>query len=150
MENLIFDSGIKEYKINEKGVLRFNPSDPNVYGRFIDSMGKIKNVENRMAAKAKTLDGKGKDSDTGSAVIRIMVEADREMKNILNEIFGGENDFNEILEGVNLMAVATNGRRVVSNLIDALMPIMEQGAKACAEGEVETAKLNREQRRALQ
>ena len=150
MENLVFDSGIKEYRINERGVLRFNPSDPNVYGRFLDAMGKIKNVEKQMTSKAQTLEAKKNDPETGAAIIRIMVEADQKMKKILNDIFGGENDFNEILEGVNLMAVARNGRRVVSNLIDALMPIMEEGAKSCAEGEVETAKLNREQRRALQ
>lgn len=150
MENLNFDSGIKEYQINGKGALRFNPSDPNVYGRFVDSMSRIEKVEKEMTAKARALETKKNDPETGAAMIRIMVETDKRMKRILNEIFGGENDFNEILEGVNLMAVATNGRRVVSNLIDALMPIMEQGAKACAEGEVETAKLNREQRRALQ
>ena len=149
MENLIFDSGIKEYKVNGKGVLRFNPNDPNVYGRFVNAIDKIKAVETEMAGKAKAFENTG-DEKTGEAVINIMVETDTRMKNILNEIFGHENDFDKILEGVNLMAVAGNGKRVVNNLLDALQPIMEAGAKACADGEVETAKLNREQRRAMQ
>lgn len=149
MENLIFDSGIKEFNVNGKGVLRFNPSDPNVYGRFVAAIDKIKAVETEMAGKAKALEKAGGES-AGEAVIGIMCETDARMKKILNEIFGLDNDFDKILEGVNLMAVAGNGKRVVTNLLDALQPIMEAGAQACADGEVETAKLNREQRRAMQ
>lgn len=149
MEQLIFDSGIKEYQINGKGVLRFNPGDPNVYGRFMEAVSKIEAVEKKQAAKAKLLDGKGQ-QETGEGVIRIMCETDTQMKAILNEVFGHGNDFNEILDGVNLMAVASNGKRVISNLIDALLPIMEAGAKSCVEGEVAAAKQNRDQRRAQQ
>ena len=35
-------------------------------------------------------------------------------------------------------------------LMDALQPIMEAGAQACVKSEVDEAKLNREQRRAMQ
>lgn len=149
MDQIIFDSGIKEYRVNEKGVLRFNPSDPNVYGRFVDAVDKIKAVEAEMAAKANAIDAEQGDPDTGAALIRIMCETDRKMKDILNEIFGEGNDFNQILEGVNLMAVASDGNRVVNNLIGALTPVLEAGAKSCADTEIEAAKLNREQRRAL-
>ena len=45
MEKLVFDSGVKEYKLGTGGVLRFNPSDPNVYARFMDAMDKIRAVE---------------------------------------------------------------------------------------------------------
>lgn len=150
MENLIFDSGIKEYQINGKGVLRFNPSDPNVYARFMDSMDKIKSVEKEMAAKAKSIESDKGDADTGEAMLRIMRETDQRMKSILNEIFGHENNFDAILEGVNLMAVASNGERVITNLLNALQPIMASGASACVNDEVANAKLSREQRRAMQ
>lgn len=149
MEILNFDSGIKEYQINGKSVLRFNPSDPNVYGRYVDAMDKIKTVEKKAVEKAKEIENKD-GQEAGEAAIRIMCDTDKQMKAILNEIFGRGNDFEEILEGVNLMAVASNGHRVVTNLLEALQPIMEEGARACAEGEVEAAKLNREQRRAMQ
>lgn len=148
MERLIFDSGIKEYQM-PGGVLRFNPGDPNVYARFMDATEKIRTVEQEMAAKAKILSDKGAEN-TGEEVLKIMRETDQKMKAILNDIFGHGNDFDKLLENVNLMAVATNGDRVISNLINALQPIMEDGAKACVSQEVKSAKLNREQRRAMQ
>lgn len=147
MEQLIFDSGIKEYQINGKGVLRFNPSDPNVYARFMDNMKKIQKVEKEMVKKAESLN-RGS-AITGEEVLALMRETDKKMKAILNEIFGHENDFDKILENVNLMAVASNGERVITNLIAALQPVMEEGAKACVGTQVDEAKLNREQRRAL-
>lgn len=148
MEQLVFDSGIKEYQINGKGVLRFNPSDPNVYARFMDMVPKIHDIEQEMNAKASQIDRKAEDA--GEKTLRFMRETDRRIKAVLNEIFGGENDFEEILEGVNLMAVASNGERVVTNLMDALQPIMEAGAQSCVKSEVDAAKLNRQQRRAMQ
>lgn len=148
MEQLIFDSGIKEYQINGKGVLRFNPSDPNVYARFMDLVPKINEIEKKNNQKAAKIDRN--DKNAGEATLRIMRDTDHQIKAVLNEIFGKDNDFDEILEGVNLMAVASNGQRVVSNLMDALQPIMEAGAQACVKSEVDEAKLNREQRRAMQ
>lgn len=150
MEQLNFDSGVKEYKVNGNGILRFNPSDPNVYGRFLEAMSKIKEVETSAAEEAKKINPQNGAQEAGEAAIRIMCETDRKMKAILNEIFGHGNDFNEILGGVNLMAVAGNGNRVVNNVIDALQPILEEGIKACADDEIAQAKLNRAQRRALQ
>jgi len=34
MQNLAIDTGMKEYLINNRAVLRFNPGDPNLYHRF--------------------------------------------------------------------------------------------------------------------
>lgn len=149
MESLIFDSGIKEFQINGQGVLRFNPSDPSLYGRFVDAMDNIKAVEKEMAQKAKDAETK-QGSELGEAMIRIMCETDKKMKAILNDVFGHGNNFDDILEGVNLMAVACNGNRVVTNLLNALHPIMEEGAKACASDAVEAAKMNRAARRSAQ
>ena len=67
-------------------------------------------------------------------------------------VFGAGNDFDEILHGVNLAAVAGNGRRVVTNLLDALTPIIREGAERSMEEKadkvVQTAKANRAARRA--
>lgn len=149
MERLIFDSGIKEYQINGRGVLRFNPSDPNVYARFMDLAPKIKEIEGEMNVKASRID-RAEKAAAGEQTLLIMRETDRRIKSVLNEVFGRDNDFEEILEGVNLMAVASNGKRVVENLIDALLPIMEEGAAACVKLEVNAAKMNRQQRREMQ
>lgn len=147
MEKLIFDNGIKEYEVNGSGVLRFNPGDPNVYARFMEATDRIQTVEKDMENQGKDL----AESD-GAGVLKLLTEADRQIKEILGWVFGKGNDFDEILGGVNLMAVAINGERVITNLLNSLLPIIEQGASDCAKQQigdaVQQAKQNRAQRRA--
>lgn len=147
MEKIIFDSGIKEYEINNSGVLRFNPSDPNVYARFFDVAEQIQQIEKELIAKGKSLSNS---ESSGESAIRFMQEADKKVKELLGQVFGPGNDFDKLLGGVNLLAVAVNGERVVTNLLNALLPIIEQGAKKCAEQRVDDAvqlaKKNRAQR----
>ena len=148
MENLMLDLGIREYRLTENEVLRFNPTDPNVYNRFLDATEQIKAVEEEAAAQGKAAEADAE--HMGEAAIRIMAEADRKIKDILNRVFGHGNDFHAILKGVNMLAVGGNGNRIISNLLDALTPIMKQGAKDFADGKIAEAKLNRAQRRAKQ
>lgn len=148
MESLNISIGIKEYQLVEGGaVLSFNPGDPNVYARYMEALPKIKSVEMEMAAKAKAINAS--EPDAGEKSLQIMRETDRRMKELLNSIFGEGNDFEKILKGVNLMAVTETGR-VISNVLDALTPIMNAGAKSCVSDEVSAARMNREQRRAMQ
>ena len=149
MEKLNISIGIKRYQLVEGGaLLSFNPGDPNVYARYMEMVPRIKAVEQEMAGKAKAVDTNA--ADAGEKTLQLMRETDRRMKEILNQIFGKENDFDEILMGVNLMAVTEDGSRVINNVLDALTPIMNNGAKSVVNTEVKNAKLNREQRRALQ
>lgn len=152
MEKLIFDSGIREFQINNNGVLRFNPADPNVYARLMEAGDKIKAVEEKLLAKAKELIPEGAEEANGETVVRLMSEADKEIKEILAYIFGAENDFNTIFAGVNLMAVGENGERVLTNFLSALTPIVQKGAEKCANQQignaVAKAATNRAQRRA--
>lgn len=134
MEKISFDSGIKSYKINGAGVLRFNPGDPNVYARFLEAADKLQTVEAALAEEAKQLP-----QADGAAVVQLLNRADREMKGILAWVFGEDNDFDKILKGVNLLAVADNGQRVVTNLLEALQPILVEGAERCAMEKVDTA-----------
>ena len=149
---LTFDSGIREFQINDNGVLRFNPADPNVYARLMESGEKIKAVEGKLLAKAKELIPADAEEANGAAVVQLMAEADKEIKDILAYIFGAENDFDEIFAGVNLMAVCANGERVLTNFLNALLPIVQEGAEKCAKqqinGAVKKAQGNRAQRRA--
>lgn len=151
MEKLFFDSGVKEFQVNEGGVLRFNPSDPNVYARFLSVMGKIQAVEDELVAKARDIQQSEDQAESGAAVLRLMSEADRKTKDLLTEAFGAGNDFDEILGGVNLLAVASNGERVITNFLAVLQPIMVSGAENCAKQQADAAvaeaKLNRAQRR---
>ena len=129
MENIQFDSGLRSYRINGGGALRFNPCDPNLYSRFLKSVEQLKELEADMTRQAPEARGDG--------LVTLLAETDRKMKEILNWVFGGENDFHKLLGGVNLLAVAENGQRVVTNLFEALEPVLIDGAKRCARLEAE-------------
>lgn len=124
MEKIQFDSGMRSYRINGAGVLRFNPGDPNLYSRFLDAVEKLKEVETELTRQAETVQGE--------EIVKLMTQADEKMKGILGWVFGPENDFQKLLGGVNLLAVADNGERVVTNFFAALEPVLVEGAKRCA------------------
>lgn len=134
MEKIIFDGGIKEYQIGDGDILRFNPSDPNVYARFVEAADKFSRLEADLVAKAQAANGSGEEA------LKILTDADKEAKQILAGVFGVHNDFDQILRGVNLLAVASNGERVLTNLIVALQPVLQQGAEACARQQANAAK----------
>ena len=125
MEKIIFDSGLRKYELG-CGVLRFNPLDPNVYERFMEAATKIEKLEKELVEEAKTLD------PNGIPVLTMLKAADKKAKDLLNYVFGAGNDFDYMLGGVNVMSVASNGERVVTNLFHALTPILEEGARECA------------------
>lgn len=138
MEKIQFDSGLRSYRINGGEVLRFNPCDPNLYSRFLESVERLKAVEQELTELAAPETARGED------IVKLMGQADEKMKGILNWVFGGTNDFHKILNGVNLLAVAENGERVVTNLFAALEPVLVEGAKRCAGQEAAKAKAKRE------
>ena len=146
MEKIQFDSGVQEFKINGGGVLRFNPGDPNVYARFLEAAEKIQGVETALTEQAKGLE----EQDSGKAAVKLMAEADKQMKEILGWVFGPANDFDKILGGVNLLAVAGNGERVVTNLFAALQPVLVEGARRCANEKTQEAVRKANARRAAQ
>lgn len=139
MENIVFDSGVKEYRINGTGVLRFNPSDPNLYARFLDALDKVKALEQELADKAREMEKAETQADNGEAVLRMMQDADRRIKAVLTEVFGAGNDFDQALGGVNLLAVTQNGERVLTNLLSALQPVLVAGAESYADQQAAAA-----------
>ena len=146
MKQLTIDTGVQEFEINGSGVLRFNPSDPNVYNRFFAA-------ETTLTKRMEQIEADFPDDNQRvGAELAVLAEYDRKIKEVLNGVFGAGNDFDEILHGVNLAAVAGNGRRVVTNLLDALTPIIREGAERSMEEKadkaVQTAKANRAARRA--
>lgn len=147
MKKLIFDSGVQEFEVNGGEILRFNPTDTNVYNRFFQVAEEITAFESDFVKKAEAFG----DGDA-AGIMKLMAEYDTELKTKLKYIFGEINDFDKMLGGVNLMAVATNGERVIANLFAALQPIIEDGAQLHAQEKaaaaVTQAKENREQRRA--
>ena len=134
MEKILFDSGIKAYKINGGGVLRFNPSDPNVYARFLEAADRLQHVEETLAEDARQLP-----EVDGVGIVQLLNRADKDMKQVLSWVFGQDNDFDKILNGVNLLAVAENGQRVVMYLLEALQPVLVAGAERCVQEQVDNA-----------
>ena len=130
MKKLDFDSGIEEYRLQGGGVLRFNPRDPNLYGRFLDAEEQMKKIEQDLRQKAE------KAEQTGLSVLELTREADRQLKDLLAQVFPG-NDFQKALSGVNLLAVAGNGQPVAVNLFAALEEILTAGAEAFADAQVQ-------------
>lgn len=142
MQKLTFDSGMQDFRL-PGGVLRFNPADPNVYARFLEAAQELKNLENSLA-------GQLQKEPSGQAVLTAMKDADLRIKAILNRVFGGETDFDRLLCGVNLLAAAENGERVITNLLAALQPILVGGAQRCAKTKADEAVQKAQARRAAQ
>ena len=145
MEKIRFDSGMKEYKLGDLGVLRFNPADPNLYARFLEAAERITEIEEELSQKAKDIP-----ENDGGRIVTLLQEADSKMKKTLDWIFGNSTDFDKLLEGVNLLAMGANGQRVVTNLFDALQPVLLAGAKAYTGQQVVAAKKRANARRAAQ
>lgn len=148
MENLIFDNGVMEYSINGRATLCFNPADPNVYARYVDSVEKINQIETEMRTAGAALDENAPDYAKKS--LDIMRDADAKVKAMLRETFGPQNDFDAIFDGVNVMGVAVNGKMVITNFMEMLAPILEDGAKRFVDQAVGKKRMNRQQRRAMQ
>lgn len=131
-QKILFDDGVREYEVNGNGILRFHPGDPNLYHRFQQL---IREVD---AMKEEALRRAGSIRD-GFSAVELLAEYDGKVKERLSYVFGRENDFDQLLGGVNVMAPAGNGQLVVTNLIRALQPILEEGIKAYAKLEAARA-----------
>ena len=118
MENITFDTGLRSYRVGN-GVLRFNPADPNLYARFQQALEGIEALE-------ETLKGEG---DTVSR----LADADKKAKALLSQVFGS--DVEEVFGGLSLLAVGENGQLLLTNFLDAIEPILTEGARRCAAAE---------------
>ena len=122
MENLTFDSGVKEYRVGE-GVLKFNPSDPNLYARFLETLDSLAGLEKELSGTS------------GQETVAALARADRHIKERLSYVFGPGNDLEAVFGGVSLLAVGGNGERLITNFLAAIEPVLSRGARACAAAE---------------
>ena len=126
MQNLHVDTGVEAFSVNGRGVLRFNPADPNLYHRFFAAGKTLEQYDNELTAALEKL--AGDEHTRAEAGLALLQTYDAKIKALLTDIFGAENDFDAILDGVNLAGVGANGKRVVQNLLEALTPILREGA----------------------
>lgn len=122
MEKLTFDSGVKTYKVGA-GVLKFNPTDPNIYARFLETLESLAQLEAELSKAS------------GAEAITALSQADREVKAKLSYVFGPGNDMEAVFSGVSLLAVGGNGERLITNFLAAIEPILSEGARVCAAAE---------------
>lgn len=134
MEQLTIDTGLREYAVNGGpehggGVLRFNPSDPNVYSRFCTLQNQLQELEQQVQAQ----------SPTGTDAIQLLAQADQRAKGLLAEVFGPGNDFDAMLGGTNLLAVAGTGQPGHHQSVCGIAAILEAGARQCADAKATLA-----------
>lgn len=122
MEKLTLDTGVRAYKVGA-GVLKFNPTDPNVYARFLEILDSLSGLESELA------------QHTGANAIAALAKTDKELKSRLSYVFGPGNDLDAIFSGVSLLAVGANGERLITNFLAAMEPVLREGARACAAAE---------------
>lgn len=132
MEHLKFDLGIQEYTVPGGGVLRFNPADPSLYGRFADAQEQLAAVEKELMERSK--------GAAPEALLALMNEADIRAKALLQKVFGEQNDFHKALNGISLLAMCANGKTVAENLFAALGKVLEEGADRLVESKLSAAK----------
>ena len=125
MEKLTFDTGVKSYKVGA-GVLKFNPTDPNIYARFLEILDSLSSLEEDLSKVS------------GADAVTALADADKTIKEKLSYVFGGDNDLQAIFRGVSLLAVGANGQRLITNFLAALEPILSAGARQCAAAEAAT------------
>lgn len=149
-EKLFIDDGLVRLDINGNGVLKFNPSDFNVYERFYALTKELPEIEKKYAAEVESMPDETEAMALAGRELARAREIDKEVKDKLSAAFGSGNDFDKLLGGVNIMAFGSNGERIITNLLNALLPYVENGIKKHTDNEVTAAKLNRERRRAAQ
>ena len=149
MNQILFDTGIQEFEIGA-GVLRFNPSDPNVYSRFFEVQERIVTLaEQYESAQENSRTESEEEDEPARRGLKLLREIDREVKKELSYVFGEQNDFDVIFSGINLLGVGTNGKYIITNLFEALLPIIQNGFERQAQARANSVKMNREQRRTL-
>lgn len=120
MEKIQFDSGVRTYRVSGGQKLCFNPADPNLYARFQEAEEKLDQMGKALAEETED-------------VLCMMQRADKELKALLSWVFPG-NDFEKILGGIHLLAVTKSGKTVLENFLEALSPVLCEGAESFAQG----------------
>lgn len=113
MKELNFDLGVEEYQIGDATV-KFNPTD--VY--FVE---RISNVFERMDGLQVKYKGQLETVKDGTAAFNICRTIDRDMRKIIDDLFGEKEISSKIFGTISLFSIAKNGLPVWANLLLTLM-----------------------------
>ena len=146
MASLNFDDGQKRYEVNNSGVyFTFNPTDPNMAGRFFDFYN---NLEANLKALSERVSREcqawvdAEDSEEKDKAVELLDQAerelDREVKEKLQEVFGYSNDFDAIFAGASILAPTKNdGTTVLVGFLEAAARIILDETKAIKKAQTE-------------
>ena len=132
MEKLIFDDGLLRLDVNGNGLLIFNPSDLNLYHRFTELPKKMVELENNYKKLATVISADASEQDAVTSALGQLRQIDIDVKKELARVFGEQNDFDALFAGINLMSVAKNGERIITNFLNAITPYIEKGVSKYA------------------
>jgi hypothetical protein len=125
MEKLIFGTGLKRYEVNDNGaIFSFNPTDINLYARFLKLRDNILEIGAEIEKKAEELDANEEKNVEEFALA--MEEADKKAKAMLTECFGKSNDFELIFDGSNIFSATVSGDWLITEFVTAITPIIEK------------------------
>lgn len=159
------NTGVRTYEIDNGtsngATLKVNFSDTNLYYRFFEMQKSLEEFEAEF--KQKTAEIKDKldenglpindeqKTEQGIKMIEIMHDSDVKIKNKLADVFGTDNDFDDIFAGVNVMSLDEKGNSIISNFLEMITPIITESLDAMKKSDDKAVKAlvgNREQRRA--
>lgn len=117
MQSIDFNSGnYKEYAINgdENRVIRINVSDVGIITRIQDAMSKVDNIAEEVSEREKNEDR-----------TQLLKEYDQRAREMVNDIFGSD-VCTAALGSVNVFSVASNGKPVLVNFLEALVVVVQE------------------------
>ena len=121
MQSIDFNSGnYKEYAINgdENRVIRINVSDVGIITRIQDAMSNADNIAEEVSEREKNEDR-----------TQLLKEYDQRVREMVNDIFGSD-VCTAALGSVNVFSVASNGKPVLVNFLEALLAVVVQEIKS--------------------
>lgn len=121
MSKLNFDDGIETYNLSNGAKLRINFSDFNLYDRFAKLQKDIDEIQEKHKEEINNL--------KVEELIPLFVELDKEIKEKLQNVFGKENNFDEIFSHQNCFAVNSKNRFIIEEFVEAIRPIIEKAGE---------------------
>ena len=111
MANIEILTGVKEYTLNDKVTVRFNPTDMTFAEKIFATFMDLDKVQEGLRAKLDATDGMG--------IFEVAKEADRQMRERIDALFD-KPICEDLIGGVNIYALAS-GLPIWANLLLALM-----------------------------
>lgn len=110
MNNIVIDTGLKEYSFNDKVTVHFNPADTGFFSKVFTAFS---DLDAKQTEYAEQID---KTKEDGAKIIEVIQKADEEMRAILDNLFDVPVS-DALFDHCHLTARASNGLPVWAVLL---------------------------------